>query len=223
MTTNLPSLKSGSVGRVGFGHMNAVFDAVADYRAEAIDGGRRAGTRMHGRWVRLTAQVSVPPSMAQTAWHWEDLSRSVEGPISPDGTLLDSEGWEKGDGLAFEIGGDGAEVNDEVLIYPLPSADGKAWYAFASKVAQARRIEWIPVTGSGESPPFSYVTSVDGGSASAVNQYEQEPYGHGQPLSFDGLGGLVPAPVDGIVLATLEPDMTWRFDAPNPMVPQCAS
>lgn len=98
---------------------------------------------------------------------------------------------------------------------------------FSSSSSGQADVKLIEITGhSGSSYPWTYTVTPSGESAgqSATNEYEKSPFGHGQSLTFSGLGNMVPGPLTGgKVLGIRVSEGVWAFDSPCPMVPSCGA
>ncbi len=213
--TQFPYLTKGAVGRVTFDHLNQVFDASARVLSESVRVPGVRGIPPKGLWVELLAAETVG---GLSAWTWRAICKGASA-IETNAELLSSSLFD-GDGRAYELGGDNAAAGDFVLIYPLASYDGTAWFGFSKGGGTVTRLLPI-VSATGSSPPYSYLVSVDGESVEAINQYEQDPYGYGQDLTFTN-GSLVPAPCQGSPPCHLIGG-TWYFSEQNPMTPNCSA
>ncbi len=212
--TQFPYLTKGAVGRVTFDHLNQVFDASARVLSESVRVPGVRGIPPKGLWVELLAAETVG---GLSAWTWRAICKGASA-IETNAELLSSSLFD-GDGRAYELGGDNAAAGDFVLIYPLASYDGTAWFGFSKGGGTTQRI--LAVTGTGSSAPFTYSATVDGESVAPINLYEGDPYGYGQDLTFTQ-GDLVPAPCNGDILCSFV-DGAWYFSEPNPMTPNCSA
>lgn len=216
--TDFPHLTSGHVGPVQADHMNRVFAAARRVLGDADQRAASDAEAPRGVWARLVEPTTFA---GVQCWSWESRVKGLSG-IETDADMIRSSQFGAVGGYAIERTGT-AEAGDEAFVYPLPAKDGYAWYG-AIRIAPAgegTRVVRAPVAGtSGQAPPYGYAILVDGEAVEALNEYEEDPYGHGQPLSFSGLGSIQPGPVQGTVIAFLI-DGEWWFDAQNPMVPAC--
>ena len=216
--TNFPKLIGGSQGPVQAHHMNAVFDAASRVLSAGHASTKSQMIPPSGLWVQL---LEMSTYGGVSAWSWRAVSKGASAIDDDNGDLLRSSMWPDGDGLAVELGSTSATANGYALIYPLAAYDGKSWFAFSAGGSGTTQ-KLLPIlSATGTSPPFAYTSTLAGESIEIINQYEQEPYGYGQSLTF-ATGTISVAPCEGSVICSFIGG-AWYFSEKNPETPDCAT
>lgn len=237
MSGSLPKYSSGGIGPksrpLRFCDINRITRATEIVEGMAA-GDRRAKSQPRSHFfASLVAQTGTFGGLP--LWSWSQLGADDTGLVSLSG-LLTSDQYEDGQGLAIQLG-ENASAGDNVLLHSIPCSDGVRRFAFAGGGGGGGGLA-LSITEQTFVSPNLWQYAVEEGIIAANgtftgngttgimwNLYEQEPFGHGQSLSY-GLGTLSVGPLAGVVfgaLSTIEDDVrVYICDIPNPMDPECS-
>lgn len=232
MSEPLPRFTKGQFGRLSFGHMNTVLDAVDRFNKQTPKG-EKVGAGRKTYVAKLTTTASTTAVTGYTTWNWQGVS-VASATIGADTDLVQSSDFPSGSGTAIDLG-DSGEAGAYVLLHEVVTSDGVRFFGFngsgaglgfgvllridsAAALATNRwtySVTECTINGSG-------TISATSTTGTAFNTYETSPFGHGQDLTL-AEADLTVAECEGYVTGIRVATGLYIFEATNPMDPTCTS